>query len=122
LVASSDVTAVYVSNYNFDFIATNCLSREITQNTNLLYFVISKCLHNAKFIFTAVKYGNKIKYVAIEINTTISRYTTDYKDGIPLVEKWEKFVSDQVIKITYIFLWLFIIYPSKNQLKVPNTI
>ncbi|KAJ8308810.1 hypothetical protein KUTeg_013684 [Tegillarca granosa] len=38
-------------------------------------------------------YGNKIKYLAIQINTTIDKYRINYKNGIPIVERWEAFVN-----------------------------
>jgi hypothetical protein len=45
---------------------------------------------------SAIYYGNKLKYLAVRVNTTINRRTTGYSTGIPIVERWENFIQGQV--------------------------
>ena len=41
-------------------------------------------------------YGTKLRYVSITINTTIFGATLGYREGIPLRDKWEDFISKKV--------------------------
>ncbi|KAK3092390.1 hypothetical protein FSP39_002236 [Pinctada imbricata] len=44
----------------------------------------------------SIKYGNKLMYIGIQINTTINMRTTGYSKGIPLIEKWETFINNKM--------------------------
>ena len=44
-------------------------------------------------------YGTKLKYIAVSINTTIFGPTLGYREGLPLRDKWEEFVSTKVMII-----------------------
>ena len=46
---------------------------------------------------SAKYYGNNIKYVGIQINTTIKYQSLGYVEGIPIMNKWEDFVNSEVI-------------------------
>ena len=46
--------------------------------------------------FPAQKYGNNIKYIAIQVNTTLQYQTLGYDEGIPIMERWEDFVNNEV--------------------------
>ena len=57
------------------------------------YFIIS----NLTFcFFTGKFYANKIRYVAIEVNTTIKFRILGHEAGLPIRDEWEKFISEQV--------------------------
>ncbi|KAJ8303403.1 hypothetical protein KUTeg_019799 [Tegillarca granosa] len=49
--------------------------------------------------YRGVTYGNKIKYIGIQINTTINNLVTGYAEGIPVIEKWENFINSQMKKM-----------------------
>ena len=46
--------------------------------------------------FSAIYYGNKLVYIGVKINLTISIQTTGYAKGIPLIDKWESYVNSEV--------------------------
>ena len=48
------------------------------------------------FLLTALYYGNKLKYIAVQINTTINIQTLGYTEGIPKAEAWEAFINKEV--------------------------
>ncbi|KAL4238405.1 hypothetical protein ACF0H5_003114 [Mactra antiquata] len=65
------------------------------------------------------KYGNKIKYIAIQVNTTLKVQTLGYAEGIPIMNKWEDFVNSEMKQMpngmknafqttTYIWHWLIV--------------
>lgn len=41
-------------------------------------------------------YGTKLKYLAIEINTTMNVYYMGYEEGLPVYEQWEQLISSIV--------------------------
>ncbi|XP_076464560.1 protein dispatched homolog 1-like isoform X1 [Babylonia areolata] len=43
--------------------------------------------------------GNRIKYVGIAVNTTIRLYSLGHTEGIPIVERWEQFMTEQLKKM-----------------------
>ncbi|XP_062611293.1 protein dispatched homolog 3-like isoform X2 [Saccostrea cucullata] len=43
-----------------------------------------------------IHYGNKMKYLAVQVNTTINRRITGYSTGIPLIEKWEQLINNKM--------------------------
>jgi len=58
---------------------------------------IYKCVKISSTLYVvAIIYGNQLKYLIVEVNTTINRYVTGYSKGIPIVERWESFVNSQV--------------------------
>ena len=54
-----------------------------------------RCIISAKY------YGNNIKYVGIQVNTTIKYQTLGYVEGIPIMNLWEDFVNSEVITKGY---------------------
>ena len=48
------------------------------------------------FWLAAVTTGNRIKYMAVSVNTTLRLQSLGYTQGIPIVERWEQFMKDQV--------------------------
>ena len=42
-------------------------------------------------------YGTKLKYLAIEVNTTMNVYSLGYQEGMPIYMKWEELVNDLVL-------------------------
>ncbi|XP_061167576.1 protein dispatched homolog 3-like [Saccostrea echinata] len=44
----------------------------------------------------SIYYGNKLKYLAVQVNTTINKRITGYSTGIPLIEKWEKLIENKM--------------------------
>ena len=48
-------------------------------------------------MISAVLFGNKIKYVGVQVNLTLGRFSTGYKTGKPVMDRWENFVSAKVI-------------------------
>lgn len=48
---------------------------------------------------TTKYYGNNIKYVSIQVNTTIKYQTLGYVEGIPIMNKWEEFVTSEMAKM-----------------------
>ena len=53
-------------------------------------------IFNLKFYFTGNKYGNRLLYVGVAVNTTLNPSTLGYENGLPIYENWEKFVNDEV--------------------------
>ncbi|XP_076464766.1 protein dispatched homolog 1-like [Babylonia areolata] len=47
----------------------------------------------------SIRVGNKIKYVAIAVNTTLNPRSLGHTEGIPIVERWEQFMTDQLKKM-----------------------
>lgn len=45
---------------------------------------------------SSIFYGNKLKYLAVSVNTTINRRTTGYSKGIPIVQQWEELVNNRM--------------------------
>lgn len=43
----------------------------------------------------AKKYGNKIKYIGIQVNTTMRLQTLGFPEGIPVMNRWEDLVNAQ---------------------------
>ncbi|KAL3837324.1 hypothetical protein ACJMK2_022690 [Sinanodonta woodiana] len=46
-----------------------------------------------------VQYGNAIRYLAIQVNLTLSAYGTGYIEGLPVMNKWENFVSSEMAQM-----------------------
>ena len=44
----------------------------------------------------AYYYGTQLKYVGIEINTTINDANLAYTTGLPLRDRWEEVISGEV--------------------------
>ena len=51
------------------------------------------------FCFPGNKYGHRLKFLAIALNTTINPRTLSYKEGLPIYRDWEDFVNKHVSKI-----------------------
>nr|KAG5700686.1 hypothetical protein BaRGS_029051 [Batillaria attramentaria] len=45
---------------------------------------------------SSIQVGNKIKYLAIAVNTTLQLQSLGYEEGIPIVQRWEKFMESQL--------------------------
>ncbi|XP_074657388.1 protein dispatched homolog 1-like [Tubulanus polymorphus] len=41
-------------------------------------------------------YGSKLRYMAIQINTTVNYRSLAFTDGLPLMQKWENFMQKQL--------------------------
>ena len=50
----------------------------------------------------AVFFGNKIKYLAVQVNLTLGRFSTGYKSGKPVMDRWENFVNSQVRVLIFV--------------------
>ena len=46
---------------------------------------------------TTYYYGTKLKYIGVQINTTINDAEIGYIKGIPLRDKWEDVISREVL-------------------------
>ncbi|KAL8603219.1 hypothetical protein ACOMHN_025234 [Nucella lapillus] len=40
--------------------------------------------------------GNRIKYLAISVNTTLNFQSLGYTEGIPIIQRWEQFMENQL--------------------------
>ena len=49
------------------------------------------------FLYVLGYYGTKLKYVAVQINTTLNTRFLAYVNGIPVMEHWEEFTKQQVM-------------------------
>ncbi|KAK3607816.1 hypothetical protein CHS0354_031317 [Potamilus streckersoni] len=47
----------------------------------------------------AVQYGNRIRYLAIQVNLTLSAFGTGYEEGLPVMNKWEHFISSEMARM-----------------------
>ena len=65
--------------------------------------------------FSGNKYGNRLVYVAIAVNTTLSPATLGYSTGLPIYREWEDFVNREVFWKIYnisiasfetLYIWL----------------
>ena len=41
-------------------------------------------------------YGNRVRYISIDVATSLS-YIMGYDKGIPVRDKWEEFINNKVI-------------------------
>ena len=62
------------------------------------------------FLCIGLYYGTNLKYLAIEVNTTMNVYSLGYQEGLPIYRKWEELVNDMV-KYTFN---LIVTLSSKN--------
>ena len=46
--------------------------------------------------FLGNKYGNRLVYVAIAVNTTLKPASLGYSNGLPVYREWEDFVEREV--------------------------
>ena len=60
--------------------------------------VLAQLYYYFRCIISAKYYGNNIKYVGIQVNTTIKYQTLGYVEGIPIMNLWEDFVNSEVIR------------------------
>jgi hypothetical protein len=42
-------------------------------------------------------YGTKLRFIGVEINTTLSFHNIGYPEGKPIYKYWEKYIQDEVI-------------------------
>lgn len=42
------------------------------------------------------KYGHRLAYVAISVNTTLPALSLGYEEGLPIYRSWEKYVTNKV--------------------------
>ena len=45
-------------------------------------------------------YGTRLRYMGIQINTTINGRTLGYPEGLPIRDAWEEMISEQVKEMT----------------------
>lgn len=45
---------------------------------------------------SAKMYGNNIRYIAIQVNTTLKLETLGYAEGIPIMNRWEDFINGEM--------------------------
>ena len=64
----------------------------------MLFFMHEFYTSNSVVIFDILAkfYGNNIKYVGIQVNTTLRYQTLGYTEGVPIMDKWEEFVKSEV--------------------------
>lgn len=58
---------------------------QMRQNSNLFFINI---LGN--------KYGHRIAYMGVSINTSLNPAALGYEEGLPIYREWENFISAQV--------------------------
>ena len=46
--------------------------------------------------FAGNKFGNRLLYVAIALNTSLNPSTLGYQDGLPIHDNWEEFIQNEV--------------------------
>ena len=46
--------------------------------------------------FTGGKYGTRLSYASIAVNTTMNPYTLSFEKGLQIYEAWEMFVNEEV--------------------------
>ena len=55
--------------------------------------------------FAGGKYGNKLLFASVKVNTTIVLAKTGYKEGLMVHDHWEEYVNEKVSRLAYtIFL------------------
>ena len=57
------------------------------------------------------KYGTKLRYVALVVNTTLEGATLGYPKGLPIRDNWEEWLSKQVSNAH----WHSSLYPSRQN-------
>lgn len=62
----------------------------------LTFFRISTDFHYVYILGN--KFGNRLVYVAIAVNTSLNPITLGYQEGLPIHNNWEEFVRNEVIK------------------------
>ncbi|KAH3854522.1 hypothetical protein DPMN_097065, partial [Dreissena polymorpha] len=82
------LTNKYTFDYQSDFYLFNHLIGEQTGDYTQTLLTDNK-----------TKYGNNIRYVAIQVNTTLKGQTLGYAKGIPIKDKWEEFVNAEMAKM-----------------------
>ncbi|XP_013386010.1 uncharacterized protein LOC106155638 [Lingula anatina] len=48
---------------------------------------------------TGAYYGTKLKFIAIEVNTTLNAHALGYATGLPIMERWEDFMKEELAKM-----------------------
>lgn len=51
-----------------------------------------------RFHFSGGQIGNRLRYAAVVVNTSLTGATLKYKQGNEVYQNWENFVSEQVYK------------------------
>ena len=51
------------------------------------------------------RYGTRLRFMAISINTTLNGRNLGYPTGLPIREEWESFVTEQVVTYTHRMLY-----------------
>jgi len=47
-------------------------------------------------LFSGLYFGTKLKYLAIEINTTMNVFDMGYEEGLPVYDEWEQLIQNIV--------------------------
>ena len=83
--------------YKLNCLMLNSLMETIYGVSIILCFIkaLNRALNNFS-LFTGNKYGHRLKYLAIALNTTVKPDALSYEDGLPIHDEWEDFVTEQV--------------------------
>jgi hypothetical protein len=46
--------------------------------------------------FIGDKFGNRLLYVSIALNTSLNPITLGYEEGLPIHDNWEEFIQNEV--------------------------
>lgn len=55
-------------------------------------------------IRSGAKYGNRLRYAAVVVNTSLTGSTLKYKQGNDVYKGWEKFVNEEVCVGLFVLL------------------
>ena len=55
-----------------------------------------KCLVTDGYIQYSFRYGTRLRYAAIIVNTTLQPRNLGYIEGVPIRDDWEEFVDTNV--------------------------
>ncbi|WAR18412.1 DISP1-like protein [Mya arenaria] len=50
--------------------------------------------HNAFYPFSGLYYGTRLKYMAVEVNTTMNVFSLGFDEGLPVYDQWEHIIAD----------------------------
>lgn len=49
------------------------------------------------YFITGGKFGNRLRYAAVVVNTSLTGATLKYKEGNEVYQNWENFINTQVL-------------------------
>ena len=60
-------------------------------------------------LVSGAKYGNRLRYAAVVVNTSLTGSTLKYKQGNDVYNSWEKLVNEEVC-VDFLFIYFLFLF------------